>query len=61
MPQANAAQIIAAWRAAQRRLESLEPGTPQHLETAAEVERFRRDYHDALEKMKARAARQRSR
>jgi hypothetical protein len=61
MSQLNAAQIIAAWRAAQRRLESLEPGTPEHASVTAEVEGLRRDYHDALETMRARETKRRSR
>jgi hypothetical protein len=61
MPQSNAAEIIAAWRAAERRLEALEPGTPQHAEATAEVELRRREYHEALAALKAKAQRERRR
>ena len=52
MSQANAPQIIAAWRAAERRLATLEPGTAAHAEAAGEVERLRREYQKALDAMK---------
>jgi len=58
MPQSNAAQIIAAWRAAERRLETLEPGAPEHAEATADVERWRREYHEALAALKLKAKRQ---
>jgi hypothetical protein len=61
MPQSNAAQIIAAWRAAERRLETLEPGTREHAEAAADVDRRRREYHEALAALKVKAERQRRR
>jgi hypothetical protein len=39
-------EVLAAWRAAERRLEQIPAESPEHAEIEAEIERFRAAYRD---------------
>jgi hypothetical protein len=41
-------RTLEAWRAAERRLDRAQPGTPEHAAAAAEVERLRDEYRSLL-------------
>jgi PAS domain-containing protein len=41
----TAGQVLARWRAAERQLEAIEPGSPEAVSITREIERFRAAYH----------------
>lgn len=46
-PQRDISLILGEWREAERRLSAAAPGTPDHLEAQAAVQRLRTEYRDA--------------
>lgn len=48
MPRRELERLLTEWREAQRRLDDLDPGTPEHAAAEADVERLREQYqHEA--------------
>lgn len=46
-PRRDISLILGEWREAERRLSAAAPGTPDHLEAQAAVQRLRSEYRDA--------------
>ncbi|HEX9043917.1 MAG TPA: PAS domain S-box protein [Candidatus Limnocylindrales bacterium] len=53
----TAGEALAAWRAAERRLEVVTPGTEEYADLAGEIESFRNAYHGAFDRRLGRSER----